>query len=197
MSMLRALRTPVLGRQLFATSNSPLQRFAIQASKNNLRSQAFSRNLQTAAEGKTTRVPGRTAWAPLSRNSQTWRNASANTTTKLLSKTQKRNFNWSWSRRSQAAGAKVEEPLSLSGRLKKLGREYGWSAFGVYMALSVLDFPFCFLLVKWAGTDRIGKSRQTEQNVAGQGDLSWAFPRTPSLVELEIRTTGTHLLTFE
>ncbi|KAJ4396673.1 DUF1279 super [Gnomoniopsis smithogilvyi] len=23
------------------------------------------------------------------------------------------------------------------------------------MALSVLDFPFCFLLVKWAGTDRI------------------------------------------
>lgn len=28
---------------------------------------------------------------------------------------------------------------------------------GVYLALSVLDFPFCFLLVKWAGTERIGE----------------------------------------
>lgn len=161
MNMLRALRTPVLGRQPFTTSNAPLQRLAIQTSKNNLRPQAFSRNIQTATQGSTARIPGRAASAPLLRGSQTWRNVSANTATKLLSRTQKRNFNWSWSRRSQAGGAKAEEPLSLSGRLKKLGREYGWSAFGVYMALSVLDFPFCFLLVKWAGTDRIGTSSQT------------------------------------
>tara|TARA_R110002003_G_scaffold72_3_gene6701 strand:+ start:2719 stop:3057 length:339 start_codon:yes stop_codon:yes gene_type:complete len=40
--------------------------------------------------------------------------------------------------------------------LKKLSREYGWTAVGVYFALSVLDFPFCFLAVRLLGTDRIG-----------------------------------------
>lgn len=48
------------------------------------------------------------------------------------------------------------EPTGISARLKKLSREYGWSAVGVYFALSVLDFPFCFLLVRIVGTDRIG-----------------------------------------
>ena len=49
-----------------------------------------------------------------------------------------------------------EPSLSLSQRLRKLGREYGWSALGVYLALTALDFPFCFLAVRWLGTDRIG-----------------------------------------
>jgi N-terminal acetyltransferase 2 len=48
-----------------------------------------------------------------------------------------------------------EPELSLSQRMKKLSREYGWSAFGVYMALTALDFPFCFLAVRLLGTDRI------------------------------------------
>ncbi|GAB1313874.1 DUF1279 super [Madurella fahalii] len=52
----------------------------------------------------------------------------------------------------KAAGG---EPLSLSARLKKLSREYGWTAVGVYLALSVLDFPFCFLLVRTVGTEKI------------------------------------------
>jgi len=55
------------------------------------------------------------------------------------------------------AGATEPEPTSLSGRMKKLGREYGWSAIGVYFALTALDFPFCYMLVRWLGTDRIGK----------------------------------------
>ncbi|KAM7195439.1 N-terminal acetyltransferase 2 [Naviculisporaceae sp. PSN 640] len=46
-------------------------------------------------------------------------------------------------------------PLTLSQRLKKLSREYGWTAVGVYLALSVLDFPFCFLLVRIVGTEKI------------------------------------------
>jgi hypothetical protein len=50
------------------------------------------------------------------------------------------------------------EPQSLRARLKKLSREYGWAAFGIYLGLTVLDFPFCFLLVRALGTDRIGKS---------------------------------------
>lgn len=49
-----------------------------------------------------------------------------------------------------------EPSLSLSQRFRKLSREYGWSALGVYLALSALDFPFCFLAVRWLGTDRIG-----------------------------------------
>jgi hypothetical protein len=49
-----------------------------------------------------------------------------------------------------------EPALSLSQRLKKLSREYGWSAVGVYFALSLLDFPFCFLAVRLLGTERIG-----------------------------------------
>ncbi|KAK0514544.1 hypothetical protein JMJ35_003161 [Cladonia borealis] len=46
--------------------------------------------------------------------------------------------------------------LSLTARFRKLTREYGWSAFGVYMLLSLLDFPFCFAAVRYLGTDRIG-----------------------------------------
>lgn len=49
-----------------------------------------------------------------------------------------------------------EPSLSLSQRFRKLSREYGWSALGVYFALSALDFPFCFLAIRWLGTDRVG-----------------------------------------
>ena len=41
--------------------------------------------------------------------------------------------------------------------MKRLSREYGWATVGVYFALSVLDFPFCFLLVRVVGTDRIAE----------------------------------------
>ncbi|KAL2018005.1 hypothetical protein VTK56DRAFT_1385 [Thermocarpiscus australiensis] len=51
--------------------------------------------------------------------------------------------------------AAAAEPLSFSARMKKLSREYGWTAVGVYLALSVLDFPFCFLLVRTVGTEKI------------------------------------------
>lgn len=47
----------------------------------------------------------------------------------------------------------------LTARLKKLSREYGWTAVGVYLALSVLDFPFCFMLVRVVGTEKIGTSQ--------------------------------------
>ncbi|WDK20199.1 peptide alpha-N-acetyltransferase [Colletotrichum graminicola] len=67
-----------------------------------------------------------------------------------------RTFRFSARQRNVKDGA-AQESLSLSQRLKKLSREYGWSAVGVYLALSVLDFPFCFLLVRIVGTDRIGQ----------------------------------------
>lgn len=38
-----------------------------------------------------------------------------------------------------------------------MSKEYGWTAVGVYLALSALDFPFCFLFVRMVGTEQIGK----------------------------------------
>ncbi|PFH55545.1 hypothetical protein XA68_18076 [Ophiocordyceps unilateralis] len=70
---------------------------------------------------------------------------------------QRRAFNLSPWRRTAGDGGKAPERLSLGARLKKLSKEYGWSAIGVYLALSVLDFPLCFLLVKIVGTEKIGK----------------------------------------
>ncbi|KAK6517375.1 hypothetical protein TWF281_004031 [Arthrobotrys megalospora] len=44
---------------------------------------------------------------------------------------------------------------TLGERMRALSKEYGMSAVGVYFLLSVLDFPFCFLLVKMVGTEKI------------------------------------------
>jgi hypothetical protein len=46
---------------------------------------------------------------------------------------------------------------SLSARLKSLSKEYGYSALGVYLGFSLLDFPFCFLAVRTIGSERIGE----------------------------------------
>lgn len=45
---------------------------------------------------------------------------------------------------------------TLSQRLKRLSKEYGWLAVGVYFAMSALDFPFCYLAVRMLGTERVG-----------------------------------------
>lgn len=58
-------------------------------------------------------------------------------------------------------GAAAEEGLSFGARMKKLTKEYGWVTMGVYLGLSAADFPFCFLLVRVAGPDRIGESSHT------------------------------------
>lgn len=69
----------------------------------------------------------------------------------------RRGFRFSSWWRNNANGEQPEK-LSLTARLKKLSKEYGWSVIGIYLALSVLDFPFCFLLVRVVGTEKIGKS---------------------------------------
>ena len=60
-------------------------------------------------------------------------------------------------RRMTAGTPPPPSPPSLSARLKSLSKEYGYSALGVYLALSALDFPFCFLAVRTIGSDRIGE----------------------------------------
>lgn len=62
-------------------------------------------------------------------------------------------------------GAAAEEGLSFGARMKKLTKEYGWVTMGVYLGLSAADFPFCFLLVRVAGPDRIGESSHTKGGV--------------------------------
>ncbi|PGG95790.1 hypothetical protein AJ79_09876 [Helicocarpus griseus UAMH5409] len=57
---------------------------------------------------------------------------------------------------SESSESSSSSNLSFSQRMKKLSREYGWSALGVYLALSALDFPFCFAAVRLLGVDRIG-----------------------------------------
>lgn len=138
----------------------------------------------------TTRAPaqGRIAWARElstqvgSRTSAPWHHRMTTATVPLRSSTQtrgfttkfssplrsspKRSFHSSRPRRSAADSAKdsakdiPESQLSFSQRMKKLSREYGWSAVGVYLSLSVLDFPFCFLLVRTVGTDRIAVAEE-------------------------------------
>jgi hypothetical protein len=44
----------------------------------------------------------------------------------------------------------------MSAKFKKLSREYGKAAVAVYFGLSILDYPFFFLLVKAVGTERVG-----------------------------------------
>ncbi|OQO02996.1 hypothetical protein B0A48_11280 [Cryoendolithus antarcticus] len=58
---------------------------------------------------------------------------------------------------SPAPAIKTPEPTGLTARLRRLSKQYGWVAVGVYFGLSVIDFPFCFLAVRLAGPERIGK----------------------------------------
>jgi len=57
---------------------------------------------------------------------------------------------------SSPAASSQSGSHSLSQRLRKLFREYGWSTLGVYLLLSALDFPFCFAAVRLLGVERIG-----------------------------------------
>jgi hypothetical protein len=68
----------------------------------------------------------------------------------------KRGFRFSPWRRNKGSAGKSEESLSLGQRFRKLSKEYGKAAVVVYFMLSILDYPFFFLLVRAVGTDRVG-----------------------------------------
>ncbi len=70
-----------------------------------------------------------------------------------------RNFRWNSNKSIPSATQEVgsQAPSSISGRFRELSRKYGWAAVGVYLGLSVLDFPFCFLAVQLVGPERIGE----------------------------------------
>ncbi|KAL1978034.1 hypothetical protein VTN31DRAFT_893 [Thermomyces dupontii] len=80
----------------------------------------------------------------------------------------------SW-RRYFSSNQQSQQPTSLSARLKTLSREYGWSALGVYLALSALDFPFCFAAVRVLGVERIGHAERVVVDTV-KGLLKRLFP---------------------
>jgi hypothetical protein len=63
--------------------------------------------------------------------------------------------------------------------MRKLSREYGWSALGVYLVLSALDFPFCFAAVRLLGIERIGHYEHVVvDGVKGIFSTVWSFGKT-------------------
>lgn len=92
-------------------------------------------------------------------NTFTRRVSPSNTATSARLGDSRRGFRFSaWRRGGQSTAQQADNPTSLAGKMRKLSREYGWSALGVYLGLSVLDLPFCFLLVRVVGVETIGKS---------------------------------------
>jgi len=96
-----------------------------------------------------------------------------------------------FTRRHNSSGPKItpgpdqagpEPVLSLSQRMRKLSREYGWSALGVYLLLSALDFPFCFLGVRWLGTEKIGHWEHVVVETFWKV-VPWPFPATEGSTE--------------
>ncbi|KAJ5719529.1 hypothetical protein N7493_007107 [Penicillium malachiteum] len=65
-------------------------------------------------------------------------------------------FNSGASKQSTSTSTSTKDSGSISARLKKLSREYGWAALGVYLTLSAMDFPICFAMVRLLGVERIG-----------------------------------------
>ncbi|KAM0200248.1 hypothetical protein ACHAPQ_005547 [Fusarium lateritium] len=81
------------------------------------------------------------------------------TTPSMLQGVLRRGFRFTTKRKTNKGPTvkQAVEPEGLSARLKKLTKEYGWVTVGVYLGLSVLDFPFCFLFVRMVGPEKIGE----------------------------------------
>ena len=102
-----------------------------------------------------------------------------------------RQFNSSKSSSSSSSSSSTEH-LSISQRFGKLSREYGWSALGVYLLLSALDFPLCFAAMRLFGVERIahlehvivGSIKNALAYVVGSGQHPAAEPE-PLSPELE------------
>ncbi|RKF56271.1 putative N-terminal acetyltransferase 2 [Golovinomyces cichoracearum] len=72
-----------------------------------------------------------------------------------------RQLHGSFKMKTQKPSAPKSEDLKFGARLRKLSREYGWAAFGVYLTLSALDFPLCYLMVRFLGPEKIGEWEET------------------------------------
>jgi N-terminal acetyltransferase 2 len=60
-------------------------------------------------------------------------------------------------RHYSSSSAPSSGSLSFTQRLKALSKEYGYTALGVYLLISALDFPVCFVAVRLIGADVVGE----------------------------------------
>ena len=113
--------------------------------------------------------------------------------------TPKQQLNRRYNSGSSGSSAQTEkEGNSLSQRLRKLSREYGWAAVGVYFALSALDFPFCFAAVRLLGVERIGYFEHVVvQSVKDTFHSVWPQPESHSQSESESEDTQASLVLAE
>lgn len=125
----------------------------------------------------------------LSTSSSTFRSSARRTPHANVGRPSSNTHNYngrSGGRRWNSTSSPPEEKLSLSQRLKKLSREYGWSALGVYLLLTAADFPFCFLAVRLLGTDRIGHW----EHVVLETVKSWVKWPLPATAQAQIDSAG-------
>lgn len=57
--------------------------------------------------------------------------------------------------RNFATKVNYAQPPKPATGIKKLIQQYGYSALGVYLSISIIDIPLCWLLVHSAGEDQI------------------------------------------
>ncbi|KAK7206699.1 hypothetical protein BZA70DRAFT_112130 [Myxozyma melibiosi] len=62
----------------------------------------------------------------------------------------------------EAAKKQAPPPAAKKeSRLKQLTKKYGWPIVWIYLGLSVLDYPVCFLVVHMLGQEKIGELEDT------------------------------------
>lgn len=61
---------------------------------------------------------------------------------------------------------------SKTSGLKALMQKYGYSGLGVYLGLSAIDLPLCYLLVHSLGEDEIGRYEEKVKAFFGMGSTS-------------------------
>lgn len=66
-----------------------------------------------------------------------------------------------------ASKASYAQPPKPPSGIKKLIHKYGYSALGVYLTISVIDIPLCWLLVHSAGEDQIRTFQDTVKEFFG------------------------------
>ncbi|KAK6198938.1 uncharacterized protein RJT21DRAFT_52655 [Scheffersomyces amazonensis] len=69
--------------------------------------------------------------------------------------------------------------------IKALVQEYGLSALGVYLALSAIDLPICYVIVHSSGKEVIEEYENTVKNVFGYGISKEELKKNQELRKLE------------
>lgn len=86
-------------------------------------------------------------------------------------------------------GSKQESTAPKKTGIKLLMSKYGYSALGVYIAISFIDLPLSFLLVHSMGQDRIVELENTVKGVFG---FSTDLEDSPIVASLE-KSEGSHI----